>query len=118
MRKVIAIIALFLVLWAVRCSAQTLADQWSTWTPDSTNVVVVHWSDIQDIPNWGAIEEVRPARHLQTVGWILYAGEDPKDTGQQILVIARTYDSEEQRWAEYTVFPAGVVKQVERFRVR
>jgi len=118
MHKAIAIVALFLVLWTIKCRAQTLEQNWESWTPDSTNVVIVHWSDIQDTPNWNVIDEVRPARHLQTVGWILYAGEDLKDAGHNILVIARTYDAEEGRWAEYTVFPAGVVKRVERFRVR
>jgi hypothetical protein len=88
---------------------------WENETPETVPQVVVHWRDIRDCTSYAwdeEDEEIRPARKLQTIGWLLYQGPDPKEPDVMVTVIARTYDGEEKRWAEYSVFPQIVVKKL------
>ena len=57
---------------------------------------------------------MRPSRKLVTLGWLLYKGPDPKESDAEIVIIARTYDYEENRWAEFTAFPQVVLRQVNK----
>lgn len=79
-------------------------------TPANTVHVVVSWRDIRDVSNWDEDGEVRCSRNLQTIGWLLYEGPDPAEPDYDILVIAKTYDYDEERWADFTVFPKTVIK--------
>ena len=81
-------------------------------TPENCMHVVVTWRDIRDISSWSEEEDVRCCRKLQSVGWLLYEGPDPLEPEYEILVIAATYDHEDERWADFTVFPKTVIKGV------
>lgn len=82
-------------------------------TPDNCMQVTVTWRDIRDISSWTEEEEVRCCRRIQTVGWHLYEGPDPVEPEYDILIIAASYDGEEERWSDFTVFPKTVVKRIQ-----
>ncbi len=85
---------------------------WQHKTPSTCPRVVVTWRDIRDVSSWDAEEDVRCARNLQTTGWLLYDGPDEGEPEYEVVVIAKTYDFEEARWADFTVFPKGTVKSI------
>lgn len=85
---------------------------WAGLLPSNTPVVGVNWRDIQYVDNWNTDEEVAPARYLFTVGYLLYEGPDPKDAENDITVIAGTYNYDSDKWADFTVFPSVVVRQI------
>lgn len=88
-----------------------MREKWAHLTPANAPRVAVGWRDIRDTPAWDDDEEpVRPARRLETLGWLLYEGPDPEEPEAYITVIARTYDWEEKRWCEYTTYPQIVVR--------
>ena len=79
---------------------------WWSRTPKNTQIVSVKWADIRNVSRWDDMEEeIRAARDLSTVGWLLYDGIDPEDPDEEIVVVAATYDGEEEAWADITVFP-------------
>jgi hypothetical protein len=87
---------------------------WSTLTPHDVPQAVVSWRDIRYISAWDIPdEEIRPARRLDTLGWVLHDGPDPGDPSIEIIVTAGTYDWEEHRWSDYTVYPKLVIKKVD-----
>lgn len=92
---------------------KTLAGTYTTITPDKAKLVVVTWRDIREVSNWDGTDEIRPCRSLWTCGWQLYRGKDPEDPTMRVLVIAKTYDWEEKKWADFTVFPETVVREIE-----
>lgn len=83
-------------------------------TPETCPQVIVTWRDIREISSWSEEEEIRCCRKLQTIGWLLYEGSDPGEPECGILIIAKTYDYEEERWADFTVFPKTVIKGVKK----
>ena len=85
---------------------------WNEKTPKNCLRVKVTWRDIRDVSSWTEDEEVRCCRHLESTGWLLHDGADPGDPGYEILVIAATYDWEDERWADFTVFPKTVIKEI------
>lgn len=85
---------------------------WAGKTPRTTELVSVQWRDITSIANWNEEEEVAPVRHFSTVGYLLYEGPDPKDEGEEMVVIASTWDGDAAKWRDYTVFPAPVVRSI------
>ena len=79
---------------------------WENKTPLDCPVVVIQWADIRTADRWNEEdEEVRPARKLTTPGYLLYDGIDPLDPSEEIVVIAGTYDAEEESWHTFTCFP-------------
>jgi len=85
---------------------------WSERTPENTQIVGVWWEDIQDISNWNEEAEVAPARRLYSIGYLLYEGPDPKDTERDMTVIAKTYNYEDGKWADFTCFPSVVIREI------
>jgi len=84
---------------------------WSEKQPDNTQIVGIKWRDIQYVDNWNEDDEVAPARHLLTIGYLLYVGPDPKDSAHSITVIAGTYNHDADKWADFTVFPSTVIRE-------
>jgi hypothetical protein len=93
-------------------TSPTNSHLWSGKVPANTQVVGINWRDIQYVDNWNEDSEVAPARYLFTIGYLLYQGPDPKDTSNDITVIAGTYDYDNDKWADFTVFPSVVVRKV------
>jgi len=91
-----------------------MKELWDDKTPENTDYVVVHWRDIKDSSQWSSSDsaDIRPARHLATIGWLLYTGQDPDEVGSNITVIAKSYDYEEKCWADYTIFPHQTIRQI------
>ena len=88
---------------------------WAKRTPNNSQMVSVHWADIRTVSRWDdETEEVRPARRLQTIGWLLYEGVDPEDPAFEIVVVAGTWDGEEKAWFDITCFPKMAFKKYER----
>jgi hypothetical protein len=85
---------------------------WEHKTPSTCPRVVIAWRDIRDVSSWDDDEEIRCARNLQTTGWLVYEGPDEGEPDSEIVVIAKTYDFEEGKWADFTIFPRIVVKRV------
>ena len=67
-------------------------------------IVVVYWKDITAVSSWNDDEEPYMAT-FYTVGWLM---ED--EEGQ--VVIASSWDEIEGEWAEFNVFPKGVVLSI------
>lgn len=88
-----------------------MKEHWGHLSPIDATQVVVAWRDIQEVSAWNEDEPLVPV-HLETIGWLLYEGADPQEAGSKILIIAKTYDHNDRRWADYTVFPLAVVKEV------
>lgn len=80
---------------------------WKGRTPENTELIALRWADIRNVQRWddGDESEVRPARKLQTAGWLLYEGIDPADPTEEIIVLAATWDGEEGTWHDITCFP-------------
>jgi len=95
-----------------------MKDAWRDKTPGDVAVVVVEWRDVRDSDDWTAKDEVRPCRHLSTLGWLLYDGPDPDDKGKNLLVLGRSYDAEEVRWSELVSFPRESVRRVVTTKLR
>jgi hypothetical protein len=74
-------------------------------TPDACPIVEIHWRDIRTVSRWNEEEEARPARRINTVGYLVYDGIDPEETSEEIVIIAGSYDYEEDWWSEVTVYP-------------
>jgi hypothetical protein len=92
-----------------------MTEKWQHLTPKNAQRAIVSWRDIREIGAWDDdTEEIRPARRLETIGWLLYEGPDPFEPDSDVLVLAKTYDWEEQRWADYTAFPKVVLKRLDR----
>lgn len=89
-------------------------DYWASKNPDNTKVAVVHWRDIRTESAWDTDSdaEIRPARNLRTVGYLLHNGPDPDEPSSEIVVLAGTYDWEDKVWADFTVFPKVVLKGI------
>lgn len=85
---------------------------WEGKLPENSQVVGINWTDIQYVDNWNEDAEVAPARYLFTIGYLLYEGPDPKDSKRDITVIAGTYDYDNSKWADFTVFPSVVVRKI------
>jgi len=86
-------------------------DLWKDRTPENTPLIAVNWRDIRAVSRWDDDEEeVRPARKLITAGFLLYEGPDPEELEADILVIAETWDGEEEGWYGITCFPKEVIK--------
>jgi len=86
---------------------------WADRTPENTPIIEVTWRDIQSVSNWDDDrDEVCPVRRFVSIGFLLYDGPDPKDPGQKMLVIATTYDADNDRWADYTAFPRPVIREI------
>lgn len=82
---------------------------WAHKTPANTQLVAFGWRDIRKVERWdGGDEEVRPARKLLQAGFLLYEGVDPREPTQEIVVIAETWDGEEESWHGITCFPKVV----------
>lgn len=93
-------------------TSPTNSHLWEGKVPDSTQIVGVNWRDIQYVDNWNTDEEVAPARYIFTVGYFLYEGPDPKDPQNNITVIAGTYNYDVNKWADFTVFPSSIVREI------
>ena len=89
-----------------------MKDSWQYLTPANAKRVVIAWRDISEISAWDDTNDVIGPVHLETIGWLLYDGPDTAEPGASVLVIAKTYDHNEKRWADFTVFPRAVVKGV------
>ena len=85
---------------------------WDGKVPGNSQIVGITWTDIQYVDNWNEDMEVAPARYLLTIGYLLYQGPDPKDEQRDITIIAGTYDHDNEKWADFTVFPTVVVRKV------
>lgn len=66
-------------------------------TPKTAKIVVIEWLDITFFGNWNDRDEPVAAQAV-TVGWLL------EDTDQQ-LVIASSYEYQDETWADIHVFP-------------
>jgi len=97
-------------------SIQKMLDLWADISPENAPRVTVKYRDIAEIDNWsGDDAEVKPARKLEAIGWLLYEGKDPGDDNEDIIiVIAKTYNWEDRRWADYTVFPETTIKEIKK----
>jgi hypothetical protein len=84
-------------------------DLWAGKTPDNSAMVGFRWRDIRSTDHWNDDSgTIRPARHICSAGYIVYDGTDPGEPTCDIIVLANHYDYEEERWAEFTVFPKTV----------
>ena len=73
----------------------------------------IHWADIRTTDNCNDdSEDVRPARKLSTPGYLLYDGVDPADPGEEIIILAGTYDGEEKSWHTITCIPKRAYRGV------
>jgi hypothetical protein len=61
-------------------------------TPSTANIVYVEWEDIQSHEDWNEESEANTTCTLKSIGWLI-EDDDRK------LVIASTYDHENERWA-------------------
>jgi hypothetical protein len=61
-------------------------------TPDSAPLVYVEWEDIQAHEDWNEVSDSDSTCTLKSVGWLI-------EDGPKKLVIAGTYDYENERWA-------------------
>lgn len=86
---------------------------WADKNIGNAQLVLVHWRDIVQVSNWNEEEEVAPVRDFMTVGYLLYEGPDPKDQGEDMTVIATTWDGDMNKWRDYVVFPSPVVRTIE-----
>jgi hypothetical protein len=91
---------------------------WEHCTPENTPLVAIHWRDIQGIDNWNEDDEVAPARHCYTIGYLLYQGPDPKDPEHGMTVLASWYLYDAEEWSHYVVFPSEVIKRVQKIATR
>lgn len=94
-----------------------MREKWAHLTPDNAKQVVISWRDIRSVSSWDENDDgdIRPCRHLNTVGWLLYQGPDPGEPSSEIIVIASTYDWEASQWAEFNCFPKVVWKEVSQY---
>ncbi len=93
-------------------TSPTNSHLWDARLPDNTQIVGINWRDIQYVDNWNEDSEVAPARDILTIGYLLYKGPDPKDQANEITIIAGTYDFDNEKWCDFTVFPTVVVNKV------
>ena len=95
-------------------TASDITDNWWHLTPTDLQIVIVHWRDICESSQWSGenVNEIRPV-HIATMGWLLYEGEDPWEMGQRITVIGKSYDYNDRRWADLTIFPHNVIRRTE-----
>ena len=91
-----------------------IKEKWQHLTPANAPQVIVSWRDIHEISSWNEETIHLGPVHLETIGWLLYEGPDPNDPGSSLTIIAKTYDYEDRRWAEFTIFPQTVVKKVKK----
>ena len=91
-----------------------MKEKWHHLTPQNAQRVVVAWRDIHEISAWNDDDTTVGPVHLDTIGWMVYEGPDPDEPESSLVVIAKTYDYNDRRWADYTVFPRTVVKKVDR----
>lgn len=87
----------------------SIDDLWKDRTPENTPLIAFHWADIRTVSRWNdEEEEVRPARKLVTAGFLLYEGPDPEQPEEEIVVLAETWDGEDEGWYGITCFPKRV----------
>ena len=67
-------------------------------TPKDRPVVSVEWEDITHFSAWNEDEDEISTTSIVNVGWLL--DEDDKQ-----IVIASTYDYDNEKWADYHAFP-------------
>jgi hypothetical protein len=91
-----------------------MQEKWRQLSPSSATQVVVAWRDIHEISSWNDDGDALGPVHLETIGWLLYEGPDPAEPESNLVIIAKTYDYTDKRWADYTVFPRTVVKRIKR----
>ena len=65
--------------------------------PSECRIVKVSWEDIVSVSNWNDDEDIG-TRTCLTIGWLLEESETR-------IVLATSYDYEEERWADFTVLP-------------
>jgi len=86
-----------------------LDDLWKDKTPANVPLIAFNWADIRKVERWDDDSApVRPARRLLQAGFLLYEGIDPDDPSEEIVVLAETWDGEEQSWHGITCFPKNV----------
>ncbi len=91
-----------------------MINKWQHLTPINAPKVIVSWRDIHEISAWNDDDEPLGPVHLETIGWLLYEGSDPNELESSLVVIAKTYDYNDKRWADFTIFPRMVVKKIKR----
>jgi hypothetical protein len=85
---------------------KTIDDLIANKTPQNSQLVPVHWADIRTVSRWDdPYEDIRPARKLWTACWLLHDGVDPDEPTEEIVVVAGTWDGEEETWHDITCFP-------------
>jgi len=76
------------------------------YTPDNAPLVFVEWEDIQAHEDWNEDSEADTTCTLKSVGWLI-------EDGPKKLVIASTYDYENEKWANkfaISKLPPNVVR--------
>lgn len=67
-------------------------------SPKKCPVVVVEWEDITHFSAWNETEDDITTTSIVTLGWLL-------EENDKHVVIASTYDSDSEMWADYHAFP-------------
>ena len=74
-----------------------MKEPWDDLTPATAKMVFVEWDDFTMVENWNTDEDVDHCS-LKSVGWIM-------EDNDIRAVVARTYDYDNQKWAEFLVLP-------------